>query len=57
MLPLVAFIIAAAAMYAILNNGLALAPDLQIPFTLLSILVIGAFSIAGLFQLNFQRNL
>ncbi len=55
LLPVIAFVIAAAAMLAILLNGFELAPELEIPFSLASIFVIGLFSVIGLFDRSILR--
>jgi formate hydrogenlyase subunit 3/multisubunit Na+/H+ antiporter MnhD subunit len=49
-LPIIATFIAAAAMLAILINGFSLPQQYEIPFAVLSILVIAVFSMAGLFE-------
>ncbi|MBU0532010.1 hypothetical protein KKB44_00795 [Candidatus Micrarchaeota archaeon] len=50
LLPLLAFFIAAAVMLGILLKGFEIAPEFEIPFAILSILAIGAFSVIGLFE-------
>lgn len=49
-LPLVVFIIAVAAMLAVLVKGVCIAPELEVPAAVASILIIALFSIAGLFE-------